>query len=67
MAKKSTKINVTVSFSVDLDAWANEYGLEPDQARDDAKEYLPQIVRAHVNGMPHVQLGIVDYLNRTEI
>jgi hypothetical protein len=60
MAKK-IKINVSLSFTVDLDTWANEYGLEPDQANGDARDYLPHLVREYVESMSLVKNGIVDY------
>lgn len=55
------KINVTLTFDVDPDVWANEYGLDADQAKTDAREFLPHLVREYVSELPHVQNGIVDY------
>jgi hypothetical protein len=41
--------------------WANEYGLDADQAKTDAREFLPHLVREYVSELPHVKNGIVDY------
>lgn len=62
MAKKrQIKVNVTLSFTVDLDVWANEYGLSDEQAHADAIDFVPHLVREYVGEMPHVKNGIVDY------
>lgn len=59
MAK--TAINVTLSFTVDVDTWANEYGLDAEQALVDVHDFLPHLVREYVGELPHVKNGIVDY------
>lgn len=56
------KVNITLQFEIDPQVWANEYGLDLDQAKDDAKEYFPELVREYVRTMDHVSNGIVDCL-----
>lgn len=58
------KIKVTLEFDVDLHIWANEYGLSNDQARADAKDFVPHLVREYVKQMSHVQNGIIDYITK---
>lgn len=65
MAKKRTVVSVTLKFSVDPDTWGNEYGLDEEQQIQDLKNYLPELVKSHVEGMPHVKLGIVDLVTRS--
>lgn len=59
---KPIKIKVTLEFNVDPDVWANEYGLDIDNARDDVRGYFPQLVREYVRQMKHVENGVVDYI-----
>lgn len=61
---KPIKIKVTLEFNVDPDVWANEYGLDIDNARDDVRGYFPQLVREYVRQMKHVENGVVDYIRK---
>ena len=65
MAKKRTVVSVTLKFSVDPDTWGNEYGLDEEEQLQDLKHYPPELVKSHVERMPHVKLGIVDLLPRS--
>ena len=65
MAQKRTVVSVTLKFSVDPDTWGNEYGLDEEEQLQDLKHYLPELVKSHVERMPHVKLGIVDLLPRS--
>lgn len=58
---KPVKIKVTLEFNVDPEVWANEYGLDIDEAAADARSFIPTLVRAYVNEMAHVQNGVIDY------
>lgn len=58
------KIKVTLEFNVDPDVWANEYGLDADDAKADARDFVPQLVREYVGEMSHVQSGIIDYIRK---
>jgi len=58
---KNMKVKVTLEFEIDPHVWANEYGLDADEAKADARNFFPTLVRAYVNEMNHVQSGIVDY------
>lgn len=61
---KPIKIKVTLEFNVDPDVWANEYGLDIDDAAADARNFIPALVREYVGEMSHVKNGVVDYVNR---
>lgn len=56
------KIKVTLEFNIDPDVWANEYGLEPDQAKADARDFVPFLVRDWVGSLPHVKSGIIELI-----
>lgn len=56
------KVKVTLEFDIDPQVWANEYGLDIDNAKEDARGYFPQLVREYVRQMPHVSNGVVDYI-----
>lgn len=56
------KLKVTLEFEINPDVWANEYGLDIDEAKADARGYFPQLVREHVRQMSHVSNGVVDYI-----
>jgi hypothetical protein len=58
------KIKVTLEFTVDPDVWANEYGLDTDQAKADAIDFVPHLVAEYVGEMPHVKNGIVDFVKK---
>ena len=58
------KIKVTLEFDVNPNTWANEYGLDLDQAKADVREFLPELVAGHIGEMPHVKHGIVDFVKR---
>lgn len=59
------KIKVTLEFDVDLDVWANEYGLDADQAKADARDFVPFVVGEYVGEMPHVKNGIIDLVKKS--
>lgn len=56
------KIKVTLEFNVDPEVWANEYGLDIEDAKADARDFIPTLVRSYVAEMPHVTNGVVDYV-----
>lgn len=58
------KINVTLTFDVAPEVWANEYGLEIEDAKADARDFLPHLVREHVRQMKHIENGVVDYIRK---
>lgn len=58
------KIKVTLEFNVDPAAWANEYGLDIADAADDARNFIPTLVREYVGEMSHVTSGLVDYIQK---
>jgi hypothetical protein len=61
---KPIKIKVTLEFNVDPDVWANEYGLDADEAAADARNFIPTLVREYVGEMSHVTSGVVDYVKK---
>lgn len=61
---KPITIKVTLEFKVDPDVWANEYGLDIDAAKADARDFLPGLVAEHVGELPHVKNGVVDYIRK---
>ncbi len=58
------KIKVTLEFDVSPDTWANEYGLDLDEAKADARDFLPGLIAEHVGELPHVKSGIVDFVKK---
>lgn len=58
------KIKVTLEFNVDPDVWANEYGLDADDAKTDARNFVSQLVREYVGELPHVKNGIVELVKK---
>lgn len=58
------KIKVTLEFNVDPDVWANEYGLDTDQAKADARDFVPHLVRDWVGSLPHVKSGTIDLVGK---
>jgi len=58
------KIKVTLEFDVNPDTWANEYGLDLDAAKADARDFLPHLVAEYVGELPHVKNGIVDFVKK---
>jgi hypothetical protein len=44
MARKTKTITVTLKVEVDLEAYANEYGLPREDAAADAADHLPYVV-----------------------
>ena len=63
---KPIKIKVTLEFNVDPGVWANEYGLDIDEATADARNFIPTLVREYVGEMSHVQNGVVDYIRKDD-
>lgn len=59
-----TKIKVTLEFNVDPDTWANEYGLDLDEAKADARAFVPELVAGYVGEMPHVKSGIIELVKK---
>lgn len=58
------KIRVTLEFNVDPDVWANEYGLDADEAKADARDFIPTLVRDWVGSLPHVKSGTIDLVKK---
>lgn len=58
------KIKVTLEFDIDPHVWANEYGLDIEDAKTDARDHVPHLVRGYIGEMPHVQNGVVDYITK---
>lgn len=53
-------MGIKISFELDmtpddLRSWANEYGLEMDEAASDAAHHLGELVREHVKAISQVQ------------
>lgn len=53
MGTKTVTVTVPVRLTVDVDAWANEYGIAPTIAavRDDVKTYVTNGVRDHLDSI----------------
>lgn len=52
------KIRMTVTVEVNEEKWATEYGLEPAEAKDDAREHLNGLVNAYIRDIPHIRDGL---------
>jgi hypothetical protein len=52
------KIRMTITLEVNEEKWANEYGLEPGNVREDATEHLRYLVRGTVENIPHIVDGL---------
>jgi hypothetical protein len=52
------KIRMTVTLEVDKDKWANEFGLEESEVREDAKEHMAALVQRQINQLPHIRDGL---------
>jgi hypothetical protein len=58
------KISITLEFDINPDTWATEYGLDLDEAKADARAFLPELVAGYVGEMPHVKSGIIDLVKK---
>lgn len=56
------KIKVTLEFEIDPQTWATEYGLDIEDAKADAQNFIPTLVREYVGEMSHIQSGVITYL-----
>ncbi len=57
MSKKkpnTMKARIVLRLEVDLEAWANTYGLSLDEARGDAREHLGALVLDAVENLSHI-------------
>lgn len=63
-AVKPMKVKVVLEFEIEPEVWANEYGLDLDNAKEDARGYFPELVREYMRTMPHVSSGVVDYIRK---
>lgn len=61
---KPITIKVTLEFKVDPEVWANEYGVDITDAKADARDYFPALVREHVGEISHVKNGVVDLVKK---
>ncbi|SIC89369.1 Uncharacterised protein [Mycobacteroides abscessus subsp. bolletii] len=44
-------MRVTVTLDIDVGAWAEEYGVERSEVRDNAKQYLPTLITGHLESL----------------
>jgi hypothetical protein len=52
------KIRMNITIDVDEKKWANEFGLEPGKAGEDAKQHMPELVRWSIDNLSHVRDGL---------
>jgi hypothetical protein len=52
------KIRMTVTIEVNEEKWATEYGLRPEAVREDAREFLPELIRTNIEALPHFCDGL---------
>lgn len=53
-------MNITITIKLNMDdaqmkAWAREYGLNTEEVASDATHHIGELVREHVEAMPHVE------------
>ncbi|MFI1104197.1 hypothetical protein [Streptomyces melanogenes] len=53
------KVRITITLDVDADAWAFDYGLSPQDVREDVKDYVGNLIASshHVEEQTFTDVG----------